>query len=71
MSYPVATLMRDLWLHLKRVRCLIRRRHLAPISIGQLQRNGRRSFPLYQCAYCTEIWLRDADWQRAGGKVQS
>ncbi len=58
----------DLWLHLKRTWCLIRRKHAAEIYIGDFVKKGFRGVPLYQCPRCAEIVLRLPDAKRRGGK---
>lgn len=58
---PLKSLGRDLWFHLKRLRCLIRRRHLDLRPIGDLVKKGYRGVPVEQCRFCTEIIVKGQD----------
>jgi hypothetical protein len=66
---PFAVFRRDLWMHLKRTRCIIARRHMDVHEIGVLSKKGGfRGVPLKQCHFCSEILITAGDAARYGGK---
>jgi hypothetical protein len=60
----------DLWIHLRRTRCIIRHQHVALVAIGHFTKKGFQPIPLRQCQYCAEIIISANDAIRAGAKVK-
>lgn len=70
MPKPLINLFRDLFFHLCRTLCIIRRRHHDVREIGAFHKigGGYRPVPLRQCSRCREILISEQDAARLGGK---
>ncbi len=46
---------RDIFFHLKRTICLLRRKHVNEIYAGALTKHGFRPVDVFQCHFCGEL----------------
>jgi hypothetical protein len=65
---PVMLLLVDLYYWVKKLLCVIRRRHTGPvIEIGHIAKAGARAMPMMQCRFCLDIWAKSTALERRFG----
>lgn len=47
--------LRDIFFHLKRTICLVRRKHLREVYAGTFTKRGFRAVDVFQCHFCGEL----------------
>ena len=66
--HPGLIFLLDLWLWVKAFLCLIRRHHHGSVRVSDVVRKGYRPIPMFQCRWCNQFYIREADAARTGGR---
>jgi hypothetical protein len=66
--HPFVIFLRDLWFHAKGLLCVIRRRHVELVPVGDLTKRGFRGVPMYQCPRCASFWIKESGAKTIGGR---